>query len=1083
MNDDRFEYEEYNSNEYDYEPVIGEREYYRKIEKRTTSGNVGGRYKKYISYTNKNGSRRNEYEVRNSSFSSNQRRLKGSRPSSSKQQYSFAGKVREKNNYVYYVSGIGYVNKNDEKPKKKERNIIRSKPNSQVIKIVTKKDNSTSRQELVDNYQYHETKDIKRQSKKTTVTHKRLCEPFYQTVYHKSKKRNSSYTPQPKIYQVGSYRSTEEYEAVEPKRTLENIYNSRYNNNDNSYAKYDLDKYSFFSSRQGSQSTKNYGYNFTSLKKRIEAYKKRDSEENKKSYIPSGYNKYKKLYERKYEEKKNREFNSNNSYNNIKRHEIKVMSNKSKDKNLNKSSYLGNESQNRKYYENTHQRVRQQRIVKRNSNKKNEYTSTTQNNNKEIKGIYGYEYNLKDIQKPKEVYKKNREYYPSEDLQHTEIIYQNDGKIQNIPHHIQQVQNYQRNRKENQNIPQQVYEYGIYENQRFGQNIPQQVKEIEFYDRGGSQNIPQQVQQIQVYEENADNYYPQQVIEYAQESYENNDERFTTQENIQQNDEYYQLNTQQYSNENTEQNDEYYQQNRQKIYSQEKIENNEDYNQNIKNDNPHENIEQNREYYQSNYEENYQEYPQKNDNQKEEEYYQQNKIEISQENVEQKEEINQDSKDIIQNENEKQEDIKISEKKENNSQEILDEDKKEFISQENIQESQDNIQENKKKITYQENAQQNEEGFHEERKEYDTFENKEMNQNEGKEFSDYQENIGKNEVIYDKEKMKVYTPIQNNENNEVYYEEERKQYIPKQNINHQGIYQGERKGFIPQQKYQRVNYINKDGKNHYVSQGNLEPSKYQERRRIYSSKENIQQNNYQDYSNDQNIPPNEQIYNEFESGYIPQQNIQKTQEMYKLEYIPQENIQQFKNNYNRNKEYYNEERNEYSNNYNNRRIFMDYGKEFCPIHGSRFNNFYSNQIYKSNNQIKKDGRNQYSQNIYHTHEEMNGMVGDTNNYKFYESKNIKNEEGDINSMTFHHIRGEQKERNSKGLNNYSNVYAASKAIPIIHDSNYKEYQSFSQINSSYNNYVGQSNNNSPNESYGFYAVPNNLNLKIQESGY
>ena len=143
------------------------------------------------------------------------------------------------------------------------------------------------------------------------------------------------------------------------------------------------------------------------------------------------------------------------------------------------------------------------------------------------------------------------------------------------------------------------------------------------------------------------------------------------------------------------------------------------------------------------------------------------------------------------------------------------------------------------------------------------------------------------------------------------------------------------------------------------------------------------------------------------------------------------------------------------------------------------NKFYQNKIYNSNNQIKQNERgNQYSQKIYHTHEEMNGMVGDTNNYKFYESKNIKNEKGDINSVTFHHIRGEQKERNSKDSSNYSNIYVPSKALPIITDSNYQ--QSLSQVNS---NYAGQSKNNSGIESYGFYTVPKNQNSQIQESGY
>ena len=137
------------------------------------------------------------------SFSSNQRSLNNSY--TSKQKFSFAEKVKEKNNYIYYVSGVGYVNKNEDN--KNSKNVIKvnnpppkpnPKPKERIsIKIQQTKNISDMRKELVDNYQYHETKDLKKEKKQTIVTHKRLCEPVYSTI-QKNSKKYSSHTEQPK---------------------------------------------------------------------------------------------------------------------------------------------------------------------------------------------------------------------------------------------------------------------------------------------------------------------------------------------------------------------------------------------------------------------------------------------------------------------------------------------------------------------------------------------------------------------------------------------------------------------------------------------------------------------------------------------------------------------------------------------------------------------------------------------------------------------------------------------------------------------------------------------------------------------
>ena len=102
-------------------------EYYKTFEKRTISNiwkGINTSYKQYTSYIKKDNSnkQRNKKEI-NNSFSLKQGHLNNS--FSAKQKYSYSGKVSEKNNYVYYVSGVGYVSKNEEN--KTDKNIIKNK--------------------------------------------------------------------------------------------------------------------------------------------------------------------------------------------------------------------------------------------------------------------------------------------------------------------------------------------------------------------------------------------------------------------------------------------------------------------------------------------------------------------------------------------------------------------------------------------------------------------------------------------------------------------------------------------------------------------------------------------------------------------------------------------------------------------------------------------------------------------------------------------------------------------------------------------------------------------------------------------
>ena len=97
--------------------------------------------------------------------------------------FDYGEKVKEKNNYVYYVSGQGY-----EKKEIEEIEQIQNCP-KEKSKIIEEK-------EIIDNYQYHETKNLKKKKMNDATTyHERLCTPFEKTTL----KKYSSYTNEPKV--------------------------------------------------------------------------------------------------------------------------------------------------------------------------------------------------------------------------------------------------------------------------------------------------------------------------------------------------------------------------------------------------------------------------------------------------------------------------------------------------------------------------------------------------------------------------------------------------------------------------------------------------------------------------------------------------------------------------------------------------------------------------------------------------------------------------------------------------------------------------------------------------------------------
>ena len=108
-------------------------------------------------------------ELRMSSKQQAKQSLKNSRSFSKKsQKYEYGSKIREKRNYVYYVSGVGYVTKNDEQKKNLLKPNIIEIPKTEKPKVVLKtvakndEDNFVQIKKVIDNYQYHETKNIKK---------------------------------------------------------------------------------------------------------------------------------------------------------------------------------------------------------------------------------------------------------------------------------------------------------------------------------------------------------------------------------------------------------------------------------------------------------------------------------------------------------------------------------------------------------------------------------------------------------------------------------------------------------------------------------------------------------------------------------------------------------------------------------------------------------------------------------------------------------------------------------------------------------------------------------------------------------
>ena len=563
-------------------------EYYKKVEKNTISSNSGITNSRYNQYTsnaskasnanNKSSYNHNIQKGKTNSFSSTQKNLNNSY--SSKQKFEFAEKVREKNNYIYYVSGVGYVNKNEEN--KNEKKVTKPKnpppkPKERTnIKIQQTKNISDMRKELLDNYQYHETKDLRKEAKQSVVTHRRLCEPVYTTI-QKNSKKYSSHTEQPinKSYQRKEYEIIETRKPVQ-QTTKNNNININYRidrtkreNQTQIQNRYNINNANKISSR----SVKHY--NNINENKRQNSFTKRDDKDNNKNnyvynrreisvdtrrnYIRSNninntsYRNYQRgnkinntttttttttnqsrISNRNYNRNQNQTQTQN--YNNLQRHEIRAVSkDKVNNTNNNYSKGRSNITESRRQYTRITRDQKPNQSTNQNTriNRRNVYESRTQEINNRIKNVYN---SVNNNRNTVEAFEHRGNYFPLEAVRPIEHIYDLIRGI-NIPQQMEQIAIYEGGRNRMENLDEAYPSNVEIDFNQISQNIPQQVQEIEVHEK--MENIPQHVQQIEVYEGNHGGENMEQNLEKNDnEDIDNNNmEEENIQQNLEQNEE------------------------------------------------------------------------------------------------------------------------------------------------------------------------------------------------------------------------------------------------------------------------------------------------------------------------------------------------------------------------------------------------------------------------------------------------------------------------------------------------------------------------------------------------------------------
>ena len=243
--------------------------------------------------------------------------LTNSRSFTSNDKSTFGSKIREKKNYIYYVSGVGYVNSKEES-KLKKKPISSKKPTSpktistktilpknisqkpipktktQLLKAVKKNENEDSfvqRKKLIDNYQYHEIKNIKKGNKESNVIHKRLAQPFEYIEQIKNNKNTPNIINQKKFSIYDAYKKSNLKNSIST-RNINNSYNS-YNNYNNQI------RLKNYPSYQNLKSSKKYIAKDINEKTTIFTPKNKQKEKKVTYYLPQSQKKslrYKNLY-------------------------------------------------------------------------------------------------------------------------------------------------------------------------------------------------------------------------------------------------------------------------------------------------------------------------------------------------------------------------------------------------------------------------------------------------------------------------------------------------------------------------------------------------------------------------------------------------------------------------------------------------------------------------------------------------------------------------------------------------------------------------------------------------------------------
>ena len=234
--------------------------------------------------------------------------------------FDYGEKTKEKQNYILYVSGQGQEKKEIEEMQ-------------QVYGIPKKHEKIIEKKEIIDNYQYHETKDIHQNNKNSQTHHQRLCSPFERTKLIKY----STYTNEPMqngykiikstdlVNKKGYSRPNGKNKNINPnipkaknqynankENSNPNVYetyvpSSKYKNNSSTYTMTSINRSTSFGGNNSSKGNNNNNHKVNGFKKsgNIQVNYKQPKE----IYIPQ--------HIANYEFQENRTYNNNPSYTTI----------------------------------------------------------------------------------------------------------------------------------------------------------------------------------------------------------------------------------------------------------------------------------------------------------------------------------------------------------------------------------------------------------------------------------------------------------------------------------------------------------------------------------------------------------------------------------------------------------------------------------------------------------------------------------------------------------------------------------------------------------------------------------------------